>query len=515
MRIGSGIVLSPNKPADATHHNDEAYQFIQSALDALSAHIAILDDSGEIIGVNSAWRSFAEHNTLRNTNYGIGTNYLSVCDASSLLNAPDAGDVAEGIRDVIRGNLPEFQLEYPCHSPSERRWFVVRISRFEWYGQLRLIVAHQNVSELKRVQIELEESKQGIEAILNTVNNGIISTDKEGIIETANRAAERIFGYEISELIGLPLEKIIFPEADFRQLNGDLRYELVGIRKDGSNFPVEFSLNELKGNDGTLYTCIIQDISLRKRMQAEIQERERVQMALEKERDLRGFKNRFLSMIGHELNTPLASITLSYDMLKKYRHLSTEKENEQALDNIQQQVEHLTEMVKDVMSLSRAEAEGLSIEPRNIDLITYCSDIVEEFQFAYQKSHEIEFETDADDIRAQIDRRLLRRVFSNLLSNAIKYSPQGGKVVFWLGMDEETKGAVVRVSDSGIGVPEADIPQLFEPFQRASNASSLPGTGLGLAIVKQIVELHQGTVMVESTLGVGTCFIVRIPLRQA
>jgi signal transduction histidine kinase len=167
------------------------------------------------------------------------------------------------------------------------------------------------------------------------------------------------------------------------------------------------------------------------------------------------------------------------------------------------------------MSLSRAEAEGLSIEPRNIDLITYCSDVVEEFQFAYQKSHEIEFECDDSDIRAQIDRRLLRRVFSNLLSNAIKYSPNGGKVVFWLGMDEEKKGAIVRVTDSGIGVPEADLPQLFEPFQRASNASELPGTGLGLAIVKQIIELHQGTVHVESTLGKGTCFIIRIPLRQS
>jgi PAS domain S-box-containing protein len=509
-------VLLPNKSQDTSRNVEESNQFIQSALDALSAHIAILDESGEIIGVNTAWRLFAEKNSLRNSNYGIGTNYLSVCDASALLNSPDAGEVAGGIRDVINGILPEFQLEYPCHSPTERRWFVVRISRFDWYGQQRLIVAHQNVSELKRVQIELEESKQGIEAILNAVNNGIISTDSQGIIETANRAAERIFGYQISELIGLHLEEIIFPEADFRQLNGDMRYELIGIRKDGSNFPVEFSLNELKSNDGTLYTCIIQDISLRKRVQAEVQERERMQMALEKERDLRSFKNRFLSMIGHELNTPLASISLSYDMLKKYRHMSTDEENEQAIDNIQQQVEHLSEMVKDVMSLSRAESEGLNIEPRNIDLITYCQDVVEEFQFTHQKSHDIEFECAADTIRAQIDRRLLRRVFSNLLSNAIKYSPQGGKVSFWLGLDEaDSEFAMVRVSDSGIGIPEKDLALLFEPFHRASNASSLPGTGLGLAIVKQIIELHQGSVDVQSTLDKGTCFTIRLPLRQA
>jgi PAS domain S-box-containing protein len=508
-------LLIPNDSRDISRNQDEASEFIQSALDALSAHVAILDDRGEIIGVNAAWRLFAEKNKLKTANFGIGTNYIRICDISAELNSPDAALVAEGIREVIEGKINEFQLEYPCHSPYERRWFVVRISRFVWNQQIRLIVAHQNVSELKRVQLELQESKQAIEAILDNVNNGIISTDSRGYIETANRAAARIFGYEMTEFIGMPLEKIIFTNQDFRQLNGDLRYELEGIRKDGTRFPVEFSLSELRLNEGILYTCIIQDISLRKRMYAEIREREQVQMALEKERDLRSFKNRFLSMMGHELNTPLASISLSYDMLKKYRHLSTDEENEQALDNIQLQVGHLSEMVKDVMTLSRSEAEGLSIEPQDIDLITYCRDVVEEFQFNYHKTHQVEFECDERDIRAQIDRRTLRRVFTNLLSNAIKYSPQGGKVLFWLGADKEKKLAIVRVSDSGIGIPEADIAQIFEPFQRASNSVGLPGTGLGLTIVKQVVELHRGHVEVESKPNEGTCFIIRLPLYQS
>lgn len=505
-------MLLPGKSRDKTRDQDEASQFIQSALDALSAHVAILDDSGEIIGVNVAWRDFAEENHFTLPDYGIGTNYLTVCENAARLNSPDAPLVAQGIRAVMEGSLNEFQLEYPCHSPAEKRWFVVRISGFQWYEQRRLIVAHQNVSELKRVQIELRESKQAIEAVLDNVNNAIISSDFNGIIETANRAASRIFGYELDELIGRPLQDLILIDGDFRNLNGDLRHEMLGLRKDGTQFPLEFSLNELQLNDGIHYTCIIQNISLRKRMDAEIRERERIEMALEKERDLRAFKNRFLSMMGHELNTPLASISLSYDMLKKYRHLSTEEENEQALDNIQQQVGHLTEIVKDVMTLSRSEAEGLTIEPAEIDLITYCRDVVEEFQFAYHKSHQVEFECEARDIRAQIDRRLMRRVFSNLLSNAIKYSPEGGTVSF--GLEQKDGHVIVRVSDSGIGIPAKELAQLFEPFQRASNAIGIAGTGLGLAIVKQVVELHQGSVEVESKLGKGSSFRVRIPLKQ-
>ena len=126
-------MLLPGNSRDKTRNHDEASQFIQSALDALSAHVAILDDSGEIIGVNVAWREFAEQNNFSLPDYGIGTIYLTVCENAARLNSPDAPLVADGIRAVINGSLDEFQLEYPCHSPAEKSWFVVRISGFQWY----------------------------------------------------------------------------------------------------------------------------------------------------------------------------------------------------------------------------------------------------------------------------------------------------------------------------------------------------------------------------------------------
>jgi PAS domain S-box-containing protein len=240
------LLIPSDSRDDLNNTSGEAEQFIQSALNALSAHIAILDEAGNIIAVNSSWQRFAETNNYTHPNYGIGTNYLAVCDASAARNSEDAPIVAKGIRDIINGNIEEFQLEYPCHSPTQKRWFVVRISRFQWYEHRRVIVAHQNISELKRVQIELSESKRRTEAIIDNVNNGIITLNSDACIETANHAAARIFGYPLEELLGLHIEHLIADtfanESDLLRLSGQYGHEIIGIRKDKQKFPMYLSL---------------------------------------------------------------------------------------------------------------------------------------------------------------------------------------------------------------------------------------------------------------------------------
>jgi PAS domain S-box-containing protein len=494
----------------------EAERFVQSALDAMSAHIAILDEGASVIAVNRAWREFADHNGYTGTNYGVGTNYLTVCDHATRRNSSEAALVSLGIREIMNGKLDEFEMEYPCNSPQQKRWFVVRVSRFEWYGHMRFIVAHQNISELKLIQVEQTQSKRRLEAILNNVNNGILTVDPKGMIRTANRAAARIFDYTLDELLSLPLVALIDEEfqgqVSFRRLSGEYGHELRGKHSDGSIFPIYVTLNELRLDEGNLYTCIIQDITLRKQIENEQMEKERIALALEKERELRELKNRFLSMMSHELRTPLSSISLSYDMLKKYGEVSTPEEREQALDNIHVQVEVLKEMITDVMTLSRGEADGFKIATEDSDLITYCRDVVEEFQFHYHHSHQVDFECDIPVLRAEIDRKLLRRALTNLLTNAIKYTPMGGRVLFRLYV--EGKEAFMEVSDSGIGIPPEDQARLFEPFHRALNVDNIPGTGLGLPITKQVMEQHNGAVSFTSELGRGTSFTLRLPLRQ-
>ncbi len=496
----------------------EAENFVKAALDGLTAHIAILDETGTIIHVNQAWRQFAENNGFTDSRYGIGTNYLAVCDRAA---TPDALAVAQGIRRILASSLPQFDLEYPCHSPSERRWFVIQITTFEWRDYRRLIVAHQNVTEIKRVQVELQNSKQRLETILDNLVDGIITFDRSGRIESVNPAGAAIFGYQPNELIGQSIGCLVSDLenqaderalADFVEKIGRLGDEVVGRRRDGTLFPIYFAVSQLRLDDRRLFTGVIQDFTERKYLEGQLLEKQRLNMQLDNERELRELKNRFISMMSHELRTPLGAIRLANSMLKAYGDRMTEQEKRESYEVIETQTEHLAEMINDVMTISKSDFTGAEFYPETIDLETYCRDIIEEIQLAYRMACCIEFSGTGRRVEADVDVKLLRRAITNLLTNAIKYSREGAPISVELACEGDT--AIIRVSDQGIGIPEDDQRRLFEPFHRASNVGQIQGTGLGLAITRQAVERHGGSISVESQVGVGTTFSVRLPIKR-
>lgn len=134
----------------------EAFRFYNSSLDALTSHIAVLDENGIILEVNHAWRHFAEMNHFAGFNCGIGANYIEVCDTSSDECADD-GSIAAGIRDVLSARKPVFEFEYPCHSPTEDRWFLLRVSRFQSPGPVRVVVSHDNVTQRRAAEERLRK----------------------------------------------------------------------------------------------------------------------------------------------------------------------------------------------------------------------------------------------------------------------------------------------------------------------------------------------------------------------
>lgn len=498
----------------------QAEQFVQSTLDGLSAHIAILDETGKIIAVNSAWRRFADQNQLMSQNYCIGTNYLRVCESATGVHSREGTQVARAIRDILAGRIEDFYLEYPCHSKTLKRWFIVHITRFTWDGSTRLIVAHQNITELKLNQLELEESRKRIEAILNNVANGIVSISARGKLESINPAAANIFGYSKDALIGEPLGVLMAepyrslpPRRLMETLNEERNRELIGQRRDGSQFPMFIAISEIHHGNRRFYTGIIHDLTERKRMEAEIFEKERLALELEKERELREFKSRFIGLMSHELRTPLSSIMLSSDLLKLYGDRVPLHEKQQYLENINTQVEYLTTLVRDMVAMSNADVNQVNFSPKRADLVALCEQIIDEYRMAYRETHDLRLETCAPRLQAFIDIKLMRQVLNNLIANSIKYSAHGSQVVLSLELDGEI--VVIRVSDNGIGIPPEDIPLLFEPFHRARNVQNLPGTGLGLAVVKQSIDLHRGEITVDSQPDVGTVFTIRLPRDEA
>ena len=498
----------------------EAERLLQAALDSLSARIAILDDGGKIVAINTAWRRFAGENESPDPEAYLGINYLQVCDVATGDWAAEAPPVAQGIRDVIAEREVEFHIDYPCHSPTQKRWFTMRVTRFEWAGAVRIVVSHQDVTDLKIGAERVAESENRIRAIVDNVLDGIVTTDEDGVIEAINPAGARIFGCDGAQVIGRNISDLL---AGVKR-QGDLletlaaeahayQREFTGKRLDGSTFPMYMAVSVVALGERWLYTAIIQDLTESKRVEAERMEKERLRLALEKEKEMTELKSRFVSTLSHELRTPLAAILLANDMLTRFGDRASPEERSEYLTTIKEEVEHLSQMITDILNLSRTEATGLAYhpEPRSVDVL--CLEVVAEVQKSIRSKHKIIFDQPSRPVEAFIDEKLLRHAVTNLLTNAVKYSPRGGEVHVTLA---RKRGRItISVIDQGIGIPEDDLPRLFEPFQRAGNTERISGTGLGLYIVRQAVELHGGKISVDSTLGVGTTFTITLPVKAA
>jgi len=170
----------------------------------------------------------------------------------------------------------------------------------------------------------------------------------------------------------------------------------------------------------------------------------------------------------------------------------------------------MTKMLDNVLTIGKAEANMLQFSPAPIDIAAFCGRLAEEMRLTAGDRHTLEFSYEGARGPVLADEKLLRHALTNLLSNAFKYSPEGGAVEFRVRVGAGEASFDVR--DRGIGIPPEDQARLFETFHRAGNVGTIAGTGLGLAIVKKSIELHGGSVSVESGPGAGTVFHVTIPL---
>jgi PAS domain S-box-containing protein len=242
--------------------------------------------------------------------------------------------------------------------------------------------------------------------------------------------------------------------------------------------------------------------------QLEMQQLE-LRQSLEKEKELGELKSRFVSIASHEFRTPLATIQAASDLLKHYSHKMTEQKRLERLDKIQAEVRNMTSLLEEVLIIGKAEAGKLEIHPTSVDLKEFCCGIIDDAYHSLGTKHQIDFSSEGDCYNAVVDAKLLRQIIDNLISNAIKYSPQGGDVGFRLICRPEQ--ITIKISDRGIGIPQEDVNQIFDSFYRSGNVGNISGTGLGLTIAKASVELHGGSLTVESEVNVGTTFTVAIP----
>ena len=229
-------------------------------------------------------------------------------------------------------------------------------------------------------------------------------------------------------------------------------------------------------------------------------------------RELDRLKDEFLSLVSHELRTPLTSIRGYLELVLDDEAGELNPEQRRFLEAVERNSGRLLRLVGDLLFVAQADAGRLSLEQEKVDVSSLAADCVEGARPAANEKA-IEFSLLATPVPALVgDRGRLTQVLDNLVSNALKFTPEGGTVR--VRTFSEGEHVAVEVSDTGIGIPPADQPRLFERFFRSSAAydQAIPGTGLGLAIVKAIVEAHRGRITVDSHEGQGTTFRIELPL---
>ncbi len=391
-------------------------------------------------------------------------------------------------------------------------------------------------------------------ALFEFASEGILVADASGNIQVANPAAEKLFGYEPGELEGKKVEMLI-PQRYARH-HGALRdkfndhpdarvmgsgRDLYGVKKSGEELPVEISLSPYKTDEGNFTIAFIIDISVRKKNELDIRNqkyqleqltleleqrvkdrtmileealqqleisRKELNEALETEKELNEMKSRFVSMASHEFRTPLATMLSSLSLINKYIEAGNQEKQQHHIERIKSSISNMTDLLDDVLSISKLEEGKISVSSSEVHLSEFTESIVQDMQEVAKPGQTIVYSHTGQTL-IHVDRKILRVILVNLVSNAIKFSPEEKRILITSFVDD--KGIAIKVKDDGMGISEEDQEHLFERFYRGNNVTNIQGTGLGLSIVAKYIELLNGKIEVQSSLGMGTLFTITLP----
>jgi len=433
---------------------------------------------------------------------GLSANYLKPLGISSMLDAPV----------WVRGEL----VGVLCHEHigPEREWTAEEVDFASALGVMVSLALEE--SQRARAERLLRESEGRFSAAFQASPVFMtIARFSDGRYILANEAFLYWTEYRLEEVLGKnsleldlwadPADRVTFWD-DLRRSRSIRERECRVRNRRGQIITMLLSADIIEINGLPHLLTVGLDITERKRAEAELRK------TLVREKELGQLRTSFVSMVSHEFRTPLGIIQSSAEILDDYLERLSSQERTEHLKSIQANTRRMAALMEEVLLLGGFDAGKMQFRPAPVDFRALAARLIEEVRSATESRCPVELTVGSNSMRIHADERLLRHIFSNLLTNAVKYSEAGQSVHFEISRDGPDMVGVI--SDRGIGIPESDREWLFNAFHRGRNVGSRPGTGLGLVIVKRCVDLHRGRVSVESSIGQGTRFSVRLPVFQ-
>jgi len=364
----------------------------------------------------------------------------------------------------------------------------------------------QDISELRMAEYAAQESATRTQTILDNVLDGIITISERGIVESFNKSAEKIFGYSAAEVIGNNV-KMLMPDPYQSQHDGYLHNyistgvkKIIGIgrqvegkRKDGSTFPMDLAVSEMRLGEKRMFTGVVRDITERVKIER--------------------MKSEFISTVSHELRTPLTSIRGSLGLIAGGIAGELPAQAKALLDIAHKNSELLILLVNDILDMEKIEAGKMEFQTAPIKLMSLIKQSLEANRsYADQYRVTYRLEDEMPEVMVHVDANRMLQVLANLLSNAAKFSPMDSEVTVNTILDGER--VRVNISDRGSGISEEFRSQIFQKFAQADSSDTRKkgGTGLGLSITKAIVEQMGGRIGFDSTPDVMTTFFIEFPV---